>query len=173
MEGRRAQPKPHRPAKSWEVWLESQAEVFLLYARSQTRSEADAYDVLQEALTEAWTKSGRATPDKQLVFATIRRRAIDLGRSIDRRTRREQSVAGDDVAWFVPDYSAGDTREHLASAIGELPANLREALLLRVWGGMSFPEIAELTGTPVATATSRYRYALQRMRESESLIELR
>ena len=151
-------------ASRWQAWLRAQGEVFFLYARQQTRSEADAKDVFQDALVEAWRKCEGETPDKAMVLATIRRRAIDLGRSMDRRTVREQRVCGEAVQWFVADYAEGDTREFLRGAIGGLPEALREVLILRVWGDLSFPAIASLTNVPLATATSRYRYALERLR---------
>ena len=140
--------------------------MLFLYARQMTRSEADAKDVFQDALVEAWNRAGGEIPDKAMVLATIRRRSIDLGRSTDSRVRREQVVVGDVMPWFLPDYSAGDTREYLARSVLALPESLREVLVLRVWGDLSFPEIARLVDTPLATATSRYRYALDRLRES-------
>jgi len=60
----------------------------------------------------------------------------------------------------------------LASAIGALPDILQEVLILKTWGGLTFPAIAQLIDVPVATATSRYRYALERLRESSTLKEL-
>ena len=149
----------------WQRWLDSHGERFFLYARQQTRSESDAQDVLQDALAESWRKAGGRIPDTSLVIATIRRRAMDLGRSIDRRSRREQNFAGDDPSWFSVDYSAGDTECHLAAAVQQLPTHLREVLVLRVWEDMPFPAIARLTGVPTSTASSRYRYALDQLRE--------
>jgi RNA polymerase sigma-70 factor (ECF subfamily) len=149
----------------WREWIDRHAELFYLYARQQTRTEADAKDVLQDALTEAWTKTAGGIPDKAMVFATIRRRAVDLGRSMDRRLKREQSAACGHADWFLPDFSAGDTRDVLAAAVLKLPPDLREVLMLRIWGDLSFPAIAQLTGVPTATATSRYRYALEHLRE--------
>ena len=149
----------------WQEWIDQHGELFFLYARQQTRTEADAKDVLQDALTEAWTKAAGGIPEKAMVFATIRRRAVDLGRSMDRRLKREQTAACGQSDWFVPDFSAGDTRDALASAVLKLPPNLREVLMLRIWADMSFPAIAQLTGVPCATATSRYRYALDHLRE--------
>jgi RNA polymerase sigma-70 factor (ECF subfamily) len=140
--------------------------MFFLYSRQQTRSEADAKDVFQDALVEAWQKTDRRIPDKALVFATIRRRAIDLGRSTDRRSKREQLVAADLDNWFVSDFAKEDTRRFLKNALGELPDLQREVLILRVWGDLSFPAIANLINVTVATATSRYRYALERLRDS-------
>jgi len=150
----------------WKAWLDAHGEMFFLYSRQQTRSEADAKDVFQDALVEAWQKIDRRIPDKALVFATIRRRAIDLGRSTDRRSKREQLVAADLDNWFVSDFAKEDTRRFLKNALGELSDLQREVLILRVWGDLSFPAIANLTNVTVATATSRYRYALERLRDS-------
>jgi RNA polymerase sigma factor (sigma-70 family) len=156
---------------TWEDWLRSHADVFLLYARHQTRSEEDARDVLQEALVESWQRSDGRVPDKALVLATIHRRAIDLGRSRDRRSRREEVVADRGPRWFCQDFTRGDTEAFLAEAVQALPEHLRETVLLRVWGELGFPEIARVTGAPVATVTSRYRYALERLRTS--VVELK
>ena len=159
--------RPHQPDRpaNWQDWLEAHGPRFLLYARQQTRSESDAQDVLQDALTESWRKAGDTIPDNNLVIATIRRRAMDLGRSIDRRARREQDFAGHDSTWLIVDYSAGDTGEHVAAAIGELPEAQREVLILRIWQDMSFPAIARLTGVPTSTANTRYRQAIARLKE--------
>ena len=161
------------PTNGWDAWLAANVDVFFLYARQQTRTASDAEDVLQEALAESWRRAGGLPPDRALVFTTIRRRAVDLGRSSDRRAAREDRFAGDAPLWVSPDYSASDTSEQLASAVEQLPDKLREILTLRVWGGMSFPAIAELVEAPVTTVTSRYRYALDRLRESTRINELR
>lgn len=156
----------------WADWIEAHGEAFFLYARQQCRSESDAKDVLQDALTEVWRRSPEGLPDRSLVYATIRRRAIDCGRSTDRRQKREVSFAGNKPEWFVPDFSAQDLRHQLASAIETLPDPLREVLILKIWGDLTFPAIATLINIPVATATSRYRYALERLREITTLTEL-
>ncbi|MEN8681059.1 MAG: sigma-70 family RNA polymerase sigma factor [Akkermansiaceae bacterium] len=156
----------------WSSWIAENGEAFFLYARQKTRSESDAKDVLQDALTEAWRRTSEGLPERSLVFATIRRRAIDCGRSIDRRSKREIKFADDSPNWFVPDFSANDVRHQLASAIETLPETLSEVLFLKIWGDLTFPAISKLINIPVATATSRYRYALERLRECTTLTEL-
>lgn len=44
-------------ALQWQRWIDEHAEVCFLYARQQTRCEADAQDVLQEAFVETWSKA--------------------------------------------------------------------------------------------------------------------
>ena len=53
----------------------------------------------------------------------------------------------------------------LARAVQSLPANLREVVLLKVWGGQTFRQIADTLDIPPGTAASRYRYALEHLRD--------
>lgn len=55
-------------------------------------------------------------------------------------------------------WDAGDILDHL-------PAEQREVMALKVFGELSFRQIAEAVGCPVATAKSRMRYALVKVRE--------
>jgi len=49
--------------------------------------------------------------------------------------------------------------------IGELPADQREVVIMRHYTGMSFKEIADMTGVSINTALGRMRYALINMRK--------
>src|SRR5436309_2926742 len=73
----------------WRRWLADHAPKLLLFARQMARSEADAQDLVQETLMECWQRNGTGTPPLPLLFATIRRRAIDLARREDRRVNRD------------------------------------------------------------------------------------
>ena len=157
--------EPPADSLSWPDWLRASGPRFLLFARSQTRCEADAHDLLQEALLEAWRRGdGRRPPDDALVFTTIRRRAIDLGRRDDRRQRREQAAP----LWFepVPAPAAPNPEldAELARAVQALPGHLREVVAMKIWGGLTFAQIAATLGIPANTAASRYRYALDHLR---------
>lgn len=56
-------------------------------------------------------------------------------------------------------------RRDLRKLIGELPADQREVVLLRHFGGLSFKEIADHTGVSINTALGRMRYALINLRK--------
>jgi len=79
----------------WQSWLKENSHKWLLYARQQTRSDADAEDVLQDALVKTWKACEGKISDEttSLVYTNIRRCAIDRGRSNSRREEREQKVA--------------------------------------------------------------------------------
>jgi len=149
----------------WRAWLRRCGPRFHLYARQQTRTESDAEDVLQDALVESWKRADGMPPDA-LVFSTIRRRAIDLARSSDRRSVRELEAGGPGAEWFSPDVEERETQRLLEDAVKSLQPIYREVVTLKVWGGLTFQEIAETTGVPLNTAASRYRYALDGLRET-------
>ncbi|MFP4250239.1 MAG: RNA polymerase sigma factor [Armatimonadota bacterium] len=49
-------------------------------------------------------------------------------------------------------------------ALSELPPEQREVVVLKVWQGHTFAEIGRLLGISPNTASSRYRYALEKLR---------
>jgi len=58
-----------------------------------------------------------------------------------------------------------EQRRRLQLVLDALPAEQREAFLLRVEGGLGLEEIARLTGAGQETVKSRLRYALAKIRE--------
>lgn len=150
---------------NWREWLDEHLDRFLLFARQQTRGDADAEDVLQDALVESWRRAGGREPEPAHVFACIRRRAIDLGRSTDRRARREQFTTPAEV-WFEPDFNRADETDLLANSVRALRPEYAEVLTLRIWGELTFREIAGTLEIPQNTAASRYRNALAELRRA-------
>ena len=101
-----------------------------------------------------------------LVFATIHRRAIDLARGADRRANREQAAAEPrDQSLFDTSVEDRELRQIIESAMSQLPEKFREVVTLKVWGGLTFAEIADALGIPADTAASRYRYGLAELRK--------
>ncbi|HVT81939.1 MAG TPA: sigma-70 family RNA polymerase sigma factor [Phycisphaerae bacterium] len=59
-----------------------------------------------------------------------------------------------------------DDRRAVEGALAALPAEQREIVHLKVYENRTFQEIAALLEIPPNTAASRYRYALEKLRES-------
>ena len=162
-------------SEPWKDWLAEYGPRLMLFARQQTRSEADAEDVLQTALIKTW-RTHRGSPNKQVVslaYTNIRRCAIDLGRSNDRRRRREDEVVKDQgelVAWFeIPE---DDTSRMLQVAMSKIPEKFREVITLKIWGDQTFDEIGKALEISPNTAASRYRYGMEALRRCISAEEV-
>ncbi|MBN1844806.1 MAG: sigma-70 family RNA polymerase sigma factor [Sedimentisphaerales bacterium] len=57
-----------------------------------------------------------------------------------------------------------DLLEVVRRALGRLPYDQREAVVLHLHSGLTFKRIAELQNVPVPTAQGRYRYGLEKLR---------
>ncbi len=155
-------------SSQWKSWIQENGNRLMLFARQQTRCEADAEDVLQMALVKTW-KTHQGSPDEKvrsLAFTNIKRCAIDLGRSIDRRRRREDEAirdSGEMVSWFeLPD---DDNSRVVQVALAKIPDKFREVVTLKIWGEQTFEQIGETLDLSPNTAASRYRYAMDTLRK--------
>ena len=151
----------------WKQWLDDHTPKLLLFARQKARCEADAQDLVQEAVLEAMQRGAAGQPPAvPLVFATIHRRAIDLARQSDRRSAREFKVLENSPEmWFDQEVENREHSQLIQSAMNQLPEIYREVISLKVWGELTFAEIAETIGVPHNTAASRYRYGLEELRK--------
>jgi RNA polymerase sigma-70 factor (ECF subfamily) len=155
------------PRSVWEQWLSEHASRLLLFARQQARSEADAQDLLQDAIVESWRcQADHQPPPLALVFATIRHRAVDLARSADRRAHRE-AISFDEMepCWFDTSAEQRERARLIDQAMRTLPSIYRETVTLKIWGGLTFAEIAAALQIPANTAASRYRYGIAELRK--------
>ncbi len=160
--------KHELPADSeWEQWVACHAPALLLFARQQAGCEADAQDLVQEAVVESWRRqSGGGPPPLGLVYAKIRHRAIDLARRDDRRTGRELAAHLDSPqCWFDCGLEERERHQLIHKAMSHLQPIYRDVITLKVWGGLTFVEIAEALEIPANTAASRYRYGLMELRK--------
>ena len=79
-------------------------------------------------------------------------------------TRQREQRVGSAEAWFSPTEDRLDADE-AARRLAELPLDLREVIVARLWGGLTFEEIAALVGCSLPTAHRRYHTGLAQLRE--------
>jgi len=155
--------------ESWKDWFQRHGPKLLLCARQWTRSLADAEDVVQEAFVRFWRHQRALGGESQALLVTsIRRAAFDLARRNQRRTDREDRADGgleETESIFEPLAEADDRRLAIEAALRRLPAEQRDVLTLKIWGELTFDEIARQLDIPLNTAASRYRYALTALRK--------
>lgn len=156
----------------WHRMLHRCGDGLFLYARQLCRNDADAADVVQEAFLRVWRKhanNGVTEPDLPgLCYAAVRYTVLDRQRQAARRWRREM-VAGeswyDHAPLFESSLEQAEERAKLEAAIRRLPVEQREVLTLKIWGELTFQQIAKVTDESPNTVASRYRLALAALRQ--------
>ncbi|SFD83551.1 sigma-70 family RNA polymerase sigma factor [Roseivivax sediminis] len=131
------------------------------YARSLTRDDANADDLVQETLHKAIRNREKFKPGTNLrawLFAIMRNTFFNDVR----RARREVTGAADCVADSV---SAPATQEwtirgqEMMAAIDRLPTHYREMLILVVMLGETYERAGEICGCTMGTVKSRVNRA--------------
>ncbi|MBS0662548.1 MAG: sigma-70 family RNA polymerase sigma factor [Verrucomicrobia bacterium] len=154
--------------ESWRAWFDHYGPRLLLAARQWCRSMADAEDVVQDAFVRFWRRQRQLGGEPQaLLFTSVRRAALDLARRNARRGVREERADGGLESVepiFETPLEGDDRRQAIESALRQLPAEQREVLTLKIWGELTFEQIADQLGISPNTAASRYRYALGALR---------
>ena len=99
-------------------------------------------------------------------LAYLRRAVRNECYSMMRSRRRDIAVAVDAQLLELVEGTDARPAERLAleHALQQLPAEQREVVHLKVWEGMTFQEIADVTDEGLNTAASRYRYAMEKLR---------
>jgi len=87
-------------------------------------------------------------------------------RVMKRRNRPPARLPSEGQILEAADATGGDEQERqkLERALSQLGAEQREVIQLKVYEGMTFRQVAQAIGISVNTAASRYRYAIDRLR---------
>jgi RNA polymerase sigma-70 factor, ECF subfamily len=141
------------------------------YALMILASREGAEEVIQQVFA-ALLDSGRRRIDDEERY--LRRAVRNACYSALRHQKVRRGRTADDtlleVAAEAPAVSEED-RIALAEAIRELPPDQREVIHLHIFEGRTFKDVAEMTGEPLNTIASRYRYALEKLKATLTVSE--
>jgi RNA polymerase sigma-70 factor (ECF subfamily) len=142
-------------------FIDAHAAALELFAAQWSRAPAD---VVQEAFVELARQPRRPDNIAAWLYRVVRHRAYDERRAESRRRRRESVAAAESEPYFRRS-GAGQIGTHDATAaLRELPDDLREVVVARIWCGLTFEQIGEITETSAATAFRRHQEALSLLR---------
>ncbi len=149
-------------ADRWRAWLQRHGAALLLFARQWSASSVDADDALQNGFLKFWKSRRSARDEVAYLYACVRSAAMDLGRGERRRTAHERR-ANEPQPMFEHVAERGERDAAIEAALNQLPGDQREVIVLKIWGELTFAQIAEALAISPNTAASRYRYAIARL----------
>ena len=160
------------PKDEFEEMLVATIPHLRAFARSFANDSARADDLVQETLVKAWNSMHsfeRGTNFKAWLFTILRNAYLSQHRKLRREVDDPNDVYTGSLAVRPEQYGHVDLLDFRA-ALGELPSDQREALLLVGAEGFSYEEAADICGCAVGTIKSRVNRARTRLAE---LLEVR
>lgn len=142
--------------------LDEHTAALVLYARQWCDAPED---IVHEAFLSLMREAAAPANPRGWLYHVVRNKALNAARSSRRRARYEAAAASRGEPWLVP--AEGDRLDaaEAAQALEDLPAEQREVIVARLWGGLSFEEIAKINGTAASTAHRRYQQGIAGLRE--------
>ncbi|MBA3779531.1 MAG: RNA polymerase sigma factor [Chloroflexi bacterium] len=127
------------------------------------RNHQDAEEIVIDTLLTAWKRSGDLRDDTAL-RAWLHRIATRHALSRRRRQRPVQSLDPSVSAPAAPGSQPSLDRLIVAEAMSGLPPQIRAAVALHHYAGLTVPEVAEAMGKSQNTVKSQLRIGLARLR---------
>lgn len=149
-----------------EIYRRHRQGLFSL-ALSITRCPGLAEDAVHDACARLLRLGSRPRGDPvAYVYAAVRNAALEHARR--RRASAEFPASLFDPGQIDPALAAGEAEQHRLArqAVDQLPLRQRQTVVLRLYANLTFQQIAETFGEPLPTVASRYRRALERIRQA-------
>ncbi|MCL2006293.1 MAG: RNA polymerase sigma factor [Planctomycetaceae bacterium] len=164
-------PKDFQPLKPDDLCqlIDAHSATLILYAKQWNADDAE--DVVQETFLRLVRRAqweGKPENPAAWLFTAVRNEAIDRIRKAKRRQKYERQKATERPVWFETPPDASLRAEELLQFLDTLPLEQREIVIARIWGGLTFDEIAVLTGDSRTTVHRRYGEALETLRQKLS-----
>lgn len=149
------------PERQWAALYDRWSSRLYATACRLLASPADAEDAVHDVFVGLF---GLPPPEDEAAYLFTALRHAVARRWRDRRRRRQ--VPSEEAAGLVrDDESIPESDPGLARALADLAEDQRLVVTLKIEGGLTFAEIATTCGISANTAASRYRYALEHLRD--------
>jgi len=162
----------HNPLPSFEQAVLPHIDAAYNLARWLTRNERDAEDIVQESYLRAFRFfTGFRGGDARAWLMRIVRNTcytwLHANRPLQEAAELDENLFSPDSRTPNPEEAVlrDDSCAVLRKALEMLPPNFREVLILRELEGLSYKEIADITGMPAGTVMSSLSRARGRLRQ--------
>jgi RNA polymerase sigma-70 factor (ECF subfamily) len=160
----------HERLRQFEEKIMPHLDAAYNLARWLAGNDHDAADVAQEASLRAFKYFGnfRGESPRAWLLTIVRNTFYNLLHKNDRSeiSSLDEAIAVEDVT-VNPDVlnSRLSDSEAIHRAIAALPVEFREAVILREMEGLSYKEIADISGVPIGTVMSRIARARRQLQK--------
>ena len=146
-----------------EALVHTRLPDLVLFAKQWKQSPAE--DVVQEAFLKLMKQ--KVFPDNPVawLYTTVRNLSNNEYRSHHRRKRRELEVQTNKGLFEVPETEQKEEIEQLIRKLESLDLEYREVIVAKIWGGLTFEEIAEMTGASRSAVHRRWQEGIRKLRE--------
>ena len=141
--------------------VETQLPVLLLFARQWRHDSAE--DIVQEAFIRLLNEEECSENVTPWLFTVVRNQSNNHLRNEKRRRNREISSAESKNRWFAQNEKSGDfdeKTEKLIEQLERLPFENREVIVAKIWGNLTFSQIAAMTGSSTSSVHRNYQAGL-------------
>jgi len=148
--------------------FDTHAPALVLYAR---RRSSQAEDLVQEAFIKLASQRSRPLDVVSWLHCVVRNAAMNEARSARNRRKHEQRSAQDEK-WL----STNDDRMDgslMVESLKQLDLETHEIIVARIWGGLTFEQIAQLQSLSLATVYRRYRDGLHTIKKMTKQREMK
>ena len=149
-----------------ESWYHQHGAALLLFGIALIGDRGRAQDAVHQIFLKLLEHSdlGQIAAVRTYLFSALRNTIM----SDVRRRGRDVTLELDDNSWFESPNRDYLEELRVRRALASLPEDQREVTVLHIWGGLTFAEAAEVLGINAHTAAARYRYALDKLRDTLS-----
>jgi len=145
-------------------WFEAHNRPLALYARQWLDDHAAA-DAVQDAFVKLLAQKRRPDDVRAWLFRTVRNAALNELRRRHTRRRHAELIAANRPQWFQPPLGEELDARAAQQALRQLPADQSELIVMRIWGQMTYEQMAGVIGEAVSTIHGRYSAALESLRK--------
>jgi RNA polymerase sigma-70 factor, ECF subfamily len=141
------------------AFYQQHGPALLAYGVSILGDKARAEDVLHHVFLNLLDRDKLPMEARPYLFKAVRNGSLNAMRGSARLTSLENQE------WLVRPIGMVEAALEIEGAMGQLPPEQREVVVMKIWGEMTLTEVAQVLEIPENTVASRYRYALNKLRE--------
>ena len=156
--------------EAYGILVERYFDHYVRFAAHLVGNREDAEEVVQDTFLRAYRALGRYE-ERERFGAWLLRILVNRARTVSAIGRRREKMFPEQIDESLPEASEAHPadraalREEMARALSQLGRDQREAFLLHYVEGMSYEEMAAITGSGVSALKMRVKRSCERLRE--------